>query len=71
MFIGGHGGKLYDIVAKIRKVLLPGGIIVFNSVSADSLKMFEESIKNAGMRISLRHTLLLDAFNPITVMQAK
>lgn len=71
VFIGGHGGKLYDIVAKIRKVLLPGGIIVFNSVSADSLKMFEESIKNAGMRISLRHTLLLDAFNTITVMQAK
>lgn len=71
VFIGGHGGKLEEIVRKVKKVLLPGGVIVFNSVSAESLEMFEKSIHQAGMSVTLRHTVHLDAFNPITVMQAK
>lgn len=71
VFIGGHGGKLCEIVGKIKQVLQPGGVIVFNSVSKASLDMFEQSVKINGMKIVRRHTVQLDAFNPITVMQAK
>lgn len=71
VFIGGHGGKLKEIVRKVKEVLLPGGVIVFNSVSAESLELFEKSIEQAGMSVKERHTVHLDAFNPITVMQAK
>ncbi|MDE7024948.1 MAG: precorrin-6Y C5,15-methyltransferase (decarboxylating) subunit CbiT, partial [Paramuribaculum sp.] len=71
VFIGGHGGKLHEIITKIKQVLQPGGIIVFNSVSTDSLELFEKSIQMHGMKITRRHTMLLDKHNPITVMQAK
>ena len=31
VFIGGHGGKMIEILQKIKEVLLPDGVIVFNS----------------------------------------
>ena len=34
VFIGGHGGHLKEIMAKVKTVLVPGGIIVFNSVTS-------------------------------------
>ena len=36
VFIGGHGGKMIEILQKIKEVLLPDGVIVFNSVSEES-----------------------------------
>ena len=34
VFIGGHGGHLKEIMAKVITVLSPGGVIVFNSVTS-------------------------------------
>jgi precorrin-6Y C5,15-methyltransferase (decarboxylating) len=34
VFIGGHGGRLKEIMEKVLTVLTPDGIIVFNSVSS-------------------------------------
>ena len=34
VFIGGHGGHLKEIMAKVMTVLAPGGVIVFNSVTS-------------------------------------
>jgi len=71
VFIGGHGGKLQEMITKIDSVLLPGGVIVFNSVSQDSLDKFRSGIKHTGRIITAEHTIHLDSFNPITVIQAK
>lgn len=71
VFIGGHGGKLDEIVSKVKQYLEPGGVIVFNSVSPQSLEMFENSVTKNGMKVTRSHTVQLDTFNPITVMQAK
>lgn len=71
VFIGGHGGRLKEIVRRIRtEVLRPGGCIVFNSVSAESRTLFEESVQEAGMMLYPSLHLTLNDYNPITILKA-
>ena len=70
LFIGGHGGKLKEILRKIQENLLPGGCVVFNSVSPESRTMFEEGVQEAGMKLCLPRHIGLDDYNPITIMKA-
>lgn len=49
VFIGGHGGRLPEMLAKIKENLQPGGCIVFNSVSADSKNAFTKGAEAAGL----------------------
>jgi len=71
VFIGGHGGRLAEMVQRIREVLLPGGILVFNSVSPESQQVFREAVKSAGMSLEAETHITLDDHNPITIMSAK
>lgn len=71
VFIGGHGGRLADLLRRVDEVLLPGGVIVFNSVSADSLRPFEESLIPLHRRITRRMAVTVDSFNPITILKAE
>lgn len=71
VFIGGHGGRLADLLRRVDKVLLPGGVIVFNSVSTDSLRLFEESLIPLHRRITRRMAVTVDSFNPITILKAE
>lgn len=70
VFIGGHGGKMREIVALVNRVLLPGGIIVFNSVSAESKMIFEETVEDCGSVITGSYRLTVDDYNTIEVMKA-
>ena len=70
IFIGGHGGKMKEIVGKLTQVMQPGGCIVFNSVSAESLALFEEAIRKAGLQIVMSRHIALDSYNPITILKA-
>ena len=72
VFIGGHGGRLKEILCRLRQVLLPGGIIVFNSVSEESKALFTEGAKEAGLTITapgMRVTI--DDYNPIEILTAE
>ncbi len=71
IFIGGHGGKLREMVARLKEVMKPGGCIVFNSVSDDSKRMFEESVNAVGMQLTDSVLIAVDSFNPIHVMKAQ
>lgn len=71
VFIGGHGGRLEEMLRRIDSVLLPGGVIVFNSVSAESLEMFIHAAEAVGRRISGRTHIALDGHNPITILRAE
>ena len=53
------------------EALLPGGVIVFNSVSADSLRLFEESLVPLHRRVTRRLAVTVDSFNPITILKAE
>lgn len=71
VFIGGHGGHLREMISRIKSVLLPDGVIVFNSVSEESLSAFRKAIKMEGMTITDIHRIALDSHNPITILKAK
>lgn len=63
VFIGGHGGRLGDMVQRVRQYMLPGGILVFNSVSPQSLQAMRQAVGPCReMRIAL------DDHHPITIM---
>lgn len=71
VFIGGHGGKMDEIIRRVNEHLLPGGIIVFNSVSAESRKLFARGIERHGLTIADSHRLTVDNHNPIEIMKAQ
>ena len=70
VFIGGHGGNLTDMLQKIDRYLLPGGCIVFNSVSENSLHLFREGIEAIDRRIDNEIGITVDSYNPITIIKA-
>lgn len=69
-FIGGHGGKLGEILAILAGLMPPGGVVVFNSVSAESLALFQREAAATGFRIGQSCRLAVDDHNPITVIAA-
>lgn len=71
VFIGGHGGKLVDIVGKISDVLAADGVIVFNSVSEESRRLFLEAVEKYKLTLEQDMHIRLDDFNPIDVMKAR
>lgn len=69
-FIGGHGGKMDEIVSILSSVLTSDGIIVFNSVSNESRIMFLEAIEKYDLQLEESITIKVDEFNAIDVMKA-
>ena len=69
VFIGGHGGKLDDILVRLKEVLQPGGCIVFNSVSPNSRELFRKGAENAGMFLQPSLHIALNDYNPIEIMK--
>ena len=70
VFIGGHGGHLKEMLAKIKETLQLGGCIVFNSVSADSKTAFFEGVQASGMVQQPSVRIALNDYNPIEIMKA-
>ena len=64
VFIGGHGGRLVEMVELIGRYLLPGGVIVFNSVSEESASLFRQAV---GTCEELYVTL--EGHHPIRIMK--
>lgn len=70
-FIGGHGGRLIEFVERLTTLMGEDGVLVFNSVSSETLDLFREAIKHVGWHISYETLLAVDEHNPITILQAK
>ena len=71
VFIGGHGGRLAEMLQRLDTVLLPGGRIVFNAVSEESQTMFRTGIATLGRHIVGEMHVTIDSFNPITILTAE
>ena len=71
VFIGGHGGKLVEMLRLIDSVLLPGGVIVFNAVSERSQALFRDGVAAIGRRITGEMNVTINQFNPITILKAE
>ncbi len=74
VFIGGHGGKLKEIMEKVLTVLADDGIIVFNSVVApkvmtDSQKLWDEACEELGLKQDTPLHIQLNDNHPITILK--
>ena len=70
VFIGGYGGKMKEVLIKVKNVLSHSGCIVFNSVSETSKDSFFSITRELGMTTEILHTITVDGNNPITIMRA-
>lgn len=70
VFIGGHGGRMNDIISRISQVLSDDGVIVFNSVSDESHNMFEQAVTANNLKMKPSVNIKIDDFNNIEVMKA-
>ena len=76
VFIGGHGGQLKEILAKVMTVLKDDGVIVFNSVvapkvSIDSQKLWNEACMELGLRQDPPTRIQLNEHHPITILRCR
>ena len=76
VFIGGHGGRLKDIMAKILSVLADDGVIVFNSVVApkvttDSHQLWDEACSELGLQQDPPERIQLNDHHPITILKCR
>jgi precorrin-6Y C5,15-methyltransferase (decarboxylating) len=79
VFIGGHGGKLKEIIAKVLEVLQPGGCIVINSVTSpvvqqmtdrrSSKDLFHEACEELGLAEEIPTYIQLNDYNPIEILK--
>ncbi len=71
VFIGGHGGRLKEMVTHLHPLLREDGCIVFNSVTEESLMLFQQAAMENGLTCEHWHTIQVDDHNPITILRVK
>ena len=81
VFIGGHGGKLKEVMAKVVRVMAPGGVIVMNSVTTpvveemtnhrpSSQQLWDEACRELGLRQEPPMRVVIDDHHPIVILKA-
>ena len=80
VFIGGHGGHLKGIIAKVLTVLAPDGVIVFNSVTSPvvskmtdrpgSRQLWDEACASLHLSQEPPLQIQLNDYNPIEILKA-
>lgn len=70
VFIGGHGGKLIEILTKLKNLINDNGTVVFNSVSAESRKLFLKAVQINNFQLNQSHVITVNEHNTIEIMQA-
>ena len=76
VFIGGHGGRLKDIMAKVLTVLADDGVIVMNSVKApkvltDSHRLWDEACQELGLKQEPPTKIILNDNHPIEILKCR
>ena len=76
VFIGGHGGRLKDIMVKILSVLADDGVIVFNSVvvpkvTTDSRQLWNEACSELGLQQDPPERIQFNDHHPITILKCR
>ena len=70
VFIGGHGGRLYELIMKINAFIEPGGTIVINAVQAESVEEFINAAKMVSWKLEEPLKLKVNSHNEITILKA-
>ncbi|MBQ8099037.1 MAG: precorrin-6y C5,15-methyltransferase (decarboxylating) subunit CbiE [Bacteroidaceae bacterium] len=68
-FLGGYGGRMAEVLSKLRQFLLPGGTVVFNAVSPESEQLFLSCASALGFKPELSRHVAIDQYHPITILK--
>ena len=81
VFIGGHGGRLQEMMAKAAHALLPGGVMVYNCVDpksitderirTDSQQVFEMAVRELGLALEEPMRVAINDYHPIIILKAR
>ena len=76
VFIGGHGGHLKEIMAKVLTVLTDDGCIVMNSVKApkvqlDSHRLWDETCTELNLKQDTPTRIILNDNHPIEILKCR
>ena len=76
VFIGGHGGKLQEMMKKVLTMLTDDGIIVFNSVVApkvtvNSKKLWDDACDELGLQQFPPLHIQVNDNHPITILKCR
>ncbi len=81
VFIGGHGGRLKEIMEKVNEVLADGGCMVMNSVTsavveqsthrAHSKEVFVETCHRLGLLLEAPLKIQLNNYNSIEILKCR
>ena len=76
VFIGGHGGRLKEIMAKVLSVMTEDAVIVMNSVTSakvqtDSHQLFNEACAELGLQQEPATRIILNDNNPIEILKCR
>ena len=76
VFVGGHGGRLKEIMKRVLTVMADDGVMVFNSVVApkvltDSRKLWDEACEELGLKQDAPIHIQLNDNHPITILKGK
>ncbi len=69
VFIGGHGGHLKAFMAKLYPLLPTGGTIVMNSVTPQSLQLWQEAVTELHLTPHPYTHIQLNDNNPVTILK--
>lgn len=70
VFIGGHGGKIIEMIERLTRKLAPNGVIVFCSVNEDSNVFFLHAAANCNLQVLEQTRITVDQYEPCTVFKA-
>lgn len=70
VFIGGHGGRLEEMMLSLHRVLTPGGHVVMNAVTEESERTFQRVAVTMNYRVH-QQRVQIDRYNPITILKAE
>lgn len=71
VFVGGHGGRLPELLARLDALLPPGGTVVLNAVLEQSHAQFLAQAHALGWRLAPPQRVQLNQHNPIWVLTAR
>ncbi len=71
IFIGGHGGRLFEMMGILTKILVPGGRIVINAVTDDSKGTFIASCAELGLLLTDELRISINEHNPLSIITAE
>lgn len=71
VFIGGHGGRLEELLQKLHTLLPSGGRIVLNAVKEKSKNQFTAIAQALDYTLSTPMVIRVDDHNPITILGAE